>query len=138
MGITEQAIHLVAEVERSVENCYHHFTDLAHGFEHVQRVYHLALSLSEQEQADGGIVGIAALLHDLGRTTPGPTRSHAVRSVKRAKQFLATYDLSQERQQAILHAILAHGYRHGTRTVTLEASVLYDADRWRCAWEPSG
>ena len=135
-GITEQEIHLLAEVERSVEDCYHHFTDLAHDFEHVQRVYHLALSLSEQ--ADGIIVGMAALLHDLGRTTPGPTRSHAVRSVKRAKQFLASYDLSQKRQQAILHAILAHSYRHGARTATLEACVLYDADRWRCAWEPLG
>ena len=87
MGITEQEIHLVAEVERSVEDCYHHFTDLAHGFEHVQRVYHLALSLAEQEQPDGVIVGMAALLHDLGRTTPGPTRSHAIRSVRREKQF---------------------------------------------------
>jgi uncharacterized protein len=130
MGITEQEIHLFAEVERSVEDCYHHFTYLAHGFEHVQRVYHLALSLSEQEQADGVIVGMAALLHDLGRTTPGPTRSHAVRSVKRAKQFLASHDLSQERQQAILHAILAHSYRHGTRTATLEARALYDAHRF--------
>jgi HD superfamily phosphodiesterase len=85
MGITEQEIHLLAEVERSVEDCYHHFTDLAHGFEHVQRVYHLVLFLAEQEQAD---------------------------------------DLSQERQQAILHAILAHSYRHGTRTATLEARAV--------------
>ena len=138
MGITEQEIHLLAEVERSVEDYYHHFTDLAHGFEHVQRVSHLVLSLSEQEQADGGIVRMAALLHDLGRTIPGPTCSHAVRSVKRAKQFLASYDLSQERQQVILHAILAHSYRHSARTATLEACVLYDADRWRCAWEPLG
>ena len=138
MGITKQEIHLLAEVERSVEDYYHHSTDLAHGFEHVQRVYHLALSLSEQEQADGVIVGMAALLHDLGRTTRGPTRSHAVRSVKRAKQFLASYDLSQERQQAILHAILAHSYRHGISTATLEVRVLYDVDRWRCAWEPLG
>ena len=115
MGIIEQEIHLFAEMEISVEGCYHHFTDLAHGFEHVQRVYHLALSLSEQ--ADGVIVGMAALLHDLGRTTPGPTRSHAGRSVKRAKQFLAAYDLSQERQQAILHAILAQ-FRWGRQTFT--------------------
>ena len=107
MGITEQEFHLLAEVERSVEDCYHHFTDLAHGFERMQRVYHLALSLLEQEQADGVIVGMAALLHDLGRTTHGSSRSHAVRSVKRAKQFLSSYDLSQERQHAFLHAILA-------------------------------
>ena len=42
MEITERAIHLLAEVERSVQACYIDFADLAHGFEHVQRVYHLA------------------------------------------------------------------------------------------------
>lgn len=138
MGITEQEIHLLAEVERSVEDCYHHFTDLAHSFEHVQRVYHLALSLLEQEQADGVIVGMAALLHDLGRTTPGPTRSHAVRSAKLAKQLLADHDHPPQTLHAILHAILAHGYRCGVSPATLEARVLYDADRWRCAWEQVG
>jgi len=129
MGITEQEIHLVAEVERSVEDCYRHFTDLAHGFEHVQRVYHLALHLAEREQADGFIVGMAALLHDLGRTTRGPTRSHTERSAKLAKHLLAAYDLPSETLHAILHAILAHGYRHGIEPATLEARVLYDADR---------
>ena len=69
MEITEQAIHLLVEVERSAQGCYRDFVDLAHGFEHVQRVYHLALHLAEQEQADGSIVGMSALLHDLGRTT---------------------------------------------------------------------
>ena len=134
MGITEQEIHLVAEVGRLVEDCYHHFTELAHGFEHVQRVSHLALSLAEQEQADGFIVGMAALLHDVGRTTRGSTSSHAARSAKLAKRLLTSYDLPEERQQPILHAILSHDYRRGTRPETLEAQVLYDADRWRCAW----
>ena len=50
MEITEQAIHMLAEMEASVEVHYRDFTDLAHGFEHVQRVYHLALHLAEQEQ----------------------------------------------------------------------------------------
>ena len=36
MEITEQAIHLLAEVERSVQTYYRDFADLAHGFEHVQ------------------------------------------------------------------------------------------------------
>jgi uncharacterized protein len=84
MEITEHAIRMLAEVETLVEVHYRDFTDLAHGFEHVQRVYHLALHLAEQEQADGFIVGMSALLHDLGRTTPGPTRSHAARSAKLA------------------------------------------------------
>src|SRR6266487_164941 len=83
----------------------------------------------EQEQADGLIVGLAALLHDLGRTTRGPTRSHAERSAKLAKHLLAAYDLPQQTQQAILHAILVHSYRHGVEPATLEARVLSDADR---------
>ena len=129
MDITEHAIRILAEVERSVQDHYGDFTDLAHGFEHTQRVYHLAMHLAEQERADGFIVGIAALLHDLGRTIRGPTRSHTERSAKLAKQVLASYDLPSETLQAILHAILAHGTRHGTRPLTLEACVLYDADR---------
>ena len=55
MGITEQEIHLLAEMERSVEDCYHHFTDLAHGFEHVQRVSHLALFVAEQDGESMGV-----------------------------------------------------------------------------------
>ena len=129
MEITEHAIHMLAEVERSVQDHYCDFTDLAHGFEHVQRVYHLALILSEQEGADGFIVGMAALLHDAGRTTRGPTRSRTERSAKLAKQVLASYDLPSETLHAILHAILAHRYRQGVEPATLEARVLYDADR---------
>ena len=105
MEITEHDVHLLTQVEQSVQDCYRDFADLAHGFEHVQRVYHLAMHLAEQEQADGFIVGMAALLHDVGRTTRGPTRSHAQRSAKLAKQVLTTYGLPQERQQPILHAI---------------------------------
>ncbi len=129
MEITEHTIHMLAEMERSVQEHYRDFTDLAHGFEHVQRVYHLALHLAEQEEADGLIVGMAALLHDLGRTTRGPTRSHAERSAKLAKKLLAAHELPPQSLHAILHAILAHGYRHGIEPATLEARVLSDADR---------
>ena len=129
MEITEQAIHLLAKVATEVQARFTDFSDLAHGFEHVHRVYHLALYLAEQEHADGLIVGMAALLHDLGRTTRGPTRSHAERSAKLAAKLLAAYDLPPETLHAILHAILAHSYRHGTLPATLEARVLYDADR---------
>ena len=129
MEITEHDIHLLAEVATKAQAYYDEFSDLAHGWEHVQRVYHLALYLAEQEKADGLIVGMAALLHDLGRTTRGPMRSHAARSVKLAKKVLASYNLPQETQQAIFHAILAHSYRHGIEPATLEARVVADADR---------
>jgi uncharacterized protein len=129
MEITEQAIRLLAKVETEAQTRFTDFSDLAHGFEHVHRVYHLALHLAEQEHADGLIVGMAALLHDLGRTTRGPARSHAQRSAKLAQKLLASYELPLDTQHAILHAILAHSYRHGIEPATLEARVLYDADR---------
>ena len=96
MEITEQAIYLLAKVAMEVQARFTDFSDLAHGFEHVHRVYHLALYLAEQEHADGLIVGMAALLHDLGRTTRGPTRAHAERSVKLAAKLLAAYDAPPE------------------------------------------
>jgi uncharacterized protein len=129
MEITEQAIHLLAKVTTEVQVRFTDFSDLAHGWEHTHRVFHLALSLAEQEHADGFIVGMAALLHDLGRTTRGPMRSHAQRSAKLAQKLLAEFELPHDTCHAILHAILAHSYRHGTLPETLQARVLYDADR---------
>ena len=85
------------------------------------QAHHLALHLAEQEHADGLIVGMAALLHDLGRTTRGPMRSHAERPAK----LLTEYELPHD----TFHAILAQSYRHGTGPATLVARVLYDADR---------
>src|SRR5947207_15963157 len=98
METSERESSILAEVFTEVQARFVDFSDLAHGWEHVHRVYHLALYLAEQEHADGLIVGMAALLHDLGRTTRGPTRSHAERSALLAKKLLASYDLPYETQ----------------------------------------
>jgi uncharacterized protein len=120
---------MLAEVFTEVQARFVEFTDLAHGWEHVYRVYHLSLRIAEQEHADSFIVGMAALLHDVGRTIQEPKKPHAERSVLIAVELLARYDLSEETQQAMFHAILAHNYRRGVTPATLEAKVLYDADR---------
>lgn len=125
----EYASDMLAEVSTELQARFADFTDLAHGWEHIQRVYHLALHLAEQEHADSFIVGMAALLHDVGRTMCDPTRAHAERSAILATDLLAPYDLPRDTQQAILHAILAHSYRRGIAPETLEAQVLFDADR---------
>jgi uncharacterized protein len=129
MEISERESRMLAEVFTKVQSRFADFTDLAHGWEHVYRVYHLSLRIAEQEHADSFIVGMAALLHDVGRTTPDPKKPHAERSAIFASELLARYDLSDETLQAILHAILAHNYRRGITPATLEARVLYDADR---------
>jgi uncharacterized protein len=129
MEIRERESQLLAAVAKDVEAHFIGYDDLAHGWEHVQRVYHLALRLAEQEHANRLIVGMAALLHDLGRTIRDPTRPHAERSAILATTLLAPYNLPLDTQYAITHAILAHSYSRGIAPATLEARVLYDADR---------
>ena len=67
MEISERDFRVLAEVFTKVQARFVDFTDLAHGWEHVYRVYHLSLRIAEQEHADSFIVGMAALLHDVGR-----------------------------------------------------------------------
>jgi uncharacterized protein len=129
METQEQESQMLAAIWTEVESRFAGYDDLAHGWEHTQRVYHLALRLAEQEHANRFIVGMAALLHDLGRSTKDPTRSHAERSAILATTLLAPHDLPLDTRYAILHAILAHSYSRGIAPATLEARVLYDADR---------
>ena len=125
----ETETHILAATWTEVEGRFAGYDDLAHGWEHTQRVYHLALRLAEQEHANRFIVGMAALLHDLGRTTKDPARTHAERSAILATTLLAPDELPLATQHAIMHAILAHSYSRGVAPATLEARVLYDADR---------
>ena len=39
----------------------------SHGWDHVRRVYELCLKIGRKEKADLSVLGLAALLHDIGR-----------------------------------------------------------------------
>jgi len=115
-----------AEVQRR----FAHFNDPAHGWEHVERVYKLALHIAEQEGADPFIVGMAALMHDLGRISNGDSiKHHADLSEIAAAEILAIHQVALETQEAILHAIAAHSFSRNIEARTLEARVVRDADR---------
>ena len=108
--------------------------DLAHGWEHIDRVYKLARSIAEREEADSFIVGMAALLHDLGRATEkmdehGRHVHHADLSVTLAGELLERYQVPVAQREAIVHAIVAHSFSKGIEPRTLEARVVRDADR---------
>ena len=49
MEITERETAMLAEVSMEVQARFADFTDLAHGWEHVYRVYHLALRLANRK-----------------------------------------------------------------------------------------
>jgi uncharacterized protein len=107
------------------------FNDPAHGWEHIERVYSLARHLARQEGANDFIVGMAALLHDLGRAAQAhdTSRHHADLSVEQANELMTHYQLPAQAQDAIAHAIAAHSFSRGIEPRTLEACIVRDADR---------
>ena len=129
MEVKTNESHILSDVYAQVRQRFAGFDDPAHGWEHIQRVYKIALFLAEQENANPFIVGMAALMHDLGRLTDDKTRHHAELSVLSATGLLSAHHLTFDIQQAILHAIAAHSFSLGIEPGTLEAKVVRDADR---------
>ena len=129
MKTTADESQLLSDIYAEAQERFSHLNDLAHGWEHVQRVYRLALHIAQRENADRFIVGIAALLHDLGRLTHDETRHHADLSVIHARELLTRYQLPPDTQEAILHAIETHSFSKGLQPRTLEARIVRDADR---------
>jgi len=114
-----------AEVRRRFEARH----DLAHGWDHIQRVYALALYLAEQEGANRFVVGLAALMHDLGHAAEETALHHADLSVDLARQLMEAQHVPTGVQEATAHAIVAHSFSKGVEPRTLEARVVRDADR---------
>ncbi|MGI9061047.1 MAG: HD domain-containing protein [Ktedonobacteraceae bacterium] len=130
METTQAEAEVVASIYAEVERRFNGVDDLAHGWEHVYRVYQQALYIAAQEGADRSIVALAALMHDLGRSVPTAIgQHHADISAALATELLSAYQVPQDKQEAILHAILAHSFSRGIEPLTLEARVVRDADR---------
>jgi len=106
--------------------------DPIHGFDHILRVYRMADRIGTAEGADMEIVHAAALLHDVEGSMPGGESrvSHHEFSALYAGRVLEAEGWSAERIAAVQHCIRAHRYRSGgERPATLEAKVIYDADK---------
>ncbi len=102
--------------------------DSVHDFDHVLRVVALAERIGRAEGADMEILQAAALLHDIARAE-GDQRGedHAALGAERVRELLRGQP--PERVEAIVHAIAAHRFRLGAEPRTLEARVLFDADK---------
>ncbi len=106
--------------------------DAVHGFDHIERVYHLCEQIGKAEGADLEIVLTAALLHDCQGSAPdGAERpNHHLASAEFAEKVLQAEGWDTERICAVQHCIRAHRFRrNGDEPATLEAKVLFDADK---------
>ena len=104
--------------------------DPVHGFDHVMRVMRSAEHIAAELDADLEIVRAAALLHDAAGADPREDRaSHENASATFAERVLEEEGWPQERIQAVTHCIISHRYRGKQQPETLEAQILFDADK---------
>ncbi len=107
---------------------YYKDADPAHDFDHVLRVLALAERIGAAEGADMDILRPAVLLHDIGRPEElRDGRCHAQVGAEKARTILS--DWPAERVEAISQAISAHRFRNDLQPQTLEAKILFDADK---------
>ena len=109
---------------------YYHGAESAHDFDHVLRVFALAERLARAEGADVEIVRAAVLLHDMARADEDATGGdHAQMAAERARVILLERGATSAQADAIAHAIAAHRFRSSAPPQTLEAQILFDADK---------
>ncbi len=104
--------------------------DPVHGFDHVQRVHSMAARIGRQLGADLEILHAAALLHDAAGADPRDNRAeHENASAEFAREVLDEEGWPEERIEAVMHCIRSHRYRGKESPETLEAQILFDADK---------
>lgn len=104
----------------------------AHGPDHSERVCQMALRLGREMDADPEILTAAALLHDIGRAEESASKGaicHAEYGAKLADSILKELEFSSDCIGKICHCIRAHRYRGACPPQSLEAKILFDADK---------
>ncbi len=104
----------------------------AHGPDHSERVYKMAIRLGRTMDADLEVLAAASLLHDIGRAKERAGKGkicHAEYGAELAGPILEKLGYPVETITRICHCIRAHRYRGACRPQSLEAKILFDADK---------
>ncbi|MFC1515298.1 HD domain-containing protein [Thermodesulfobacteriota bacterium] len=104
----------------------------SHDWEHTVRVYRLCERIGAIEGVDMDVLSVAAYLHDIGRCYQDASNGavcHAEKGAQMAWSFVNKLPLSEEQKQNVIHCIRSHRFRGNHTPETLEAKVLFDADK---------
>jgi uncharacterized protein len=107
-------------------------TDSAHDREHLYRVLDNALTIGREEAGvDWDVLITACLLHDVGRPEQfaNPDLCHAQVGSEKAYRFLLEQGFSEDFAEKVRHCVLTHRFRKARPPQTLEAKILFDADK---------
>ncbi|MDO5846195.1 MAG: HD domain-containing protein [Methanocorpusculum sp.] len=106
--------------------------DTAHGADHSLRVLYGALKIAANEaDVDYDCLIAACLLHDIGRADQlaDPNVCHASAGAEKAKAFLLANGFSEAFAAHVHDCIETHRFRAGRIPATIEAKILFDADK---------
>mgnify|MGYP001042512236 FL=1 len=104
----------------------------SHDWDHTERVLHLCLRIGRKEKADLGVLRLAALLHDVGREEEDRSSGrtcHARAGAALARRILERQGLDKATVAAVVHCVRSHRFRKRAVPRTLEARILFDADK---------
>ncbi len=131
-----------AMADFALEDILHNIRELArrrfatapgsHDWEHTLRVHRLCRRIGPAENADMLVLESAAFLHDIGRADQDSTNGsicHAVKGAQIAAGMLSDLPLKAATKENIIHCVRAHRFREGLKPETIEAKVLFDADK---------
>lgn len=124
---------MTRETYRTIENYMRScMDDSAHDSEHVYRVLYNALEIAKAEKCvDYDILIAACLLHDIGRKEQiaNSTLCHAAVGSEKAYDFLLKLGMDADFAEAVKHCIQTHRFRKNLQPQTIEAKILFDADK---------
>lgn len=106
--------------------------DSAHDCEHIYRVLYNALQIARNEEnVNYDILIAACLLHDIGRKEQfaDPSLCHAAVGAEKAHLFLTEQGFTPDFAEAVAHCIRTHRFRKAMPPQTVEARILFDADK---------
>jgi uncharacterized protein len=104
----------------------------SHGWDHVSRVVRIALRIAEAEGADSFVVLMASLLHDIARDEENASNGktcHAEEGYRLTLEFLTASSMEHPVALHIAECVRTHRFRNNHSPESLEAKVLFDADK---------
>jgi len=104
----------------------------SHDWDHTRRVLRLCLRIGRREKANLHVLRLAALLHDVGREAEDKSRGrvcHGRAGASLSRDILLRHGLDAQFVRDVVHCIRTHRFRKRAVPKTLEAKILFDADK---------
>lgn len=119
---------MYSEIEGYMHSC---MNDGAHDGQHIYRVLYFALDLASEFVVDIDVLIASSLLHDIGRESQfkNPECDHAIVGADMAYKYLLEIGWDECKANHVKACIETHRYRNDHPPESIEAKILFDADK---------